>query len=167
MRASVVAVSLSVFLSFVAGCGGSPGLTVAGSVTIEVEGASTGFRFEQPTRLDGTAPAGAITGNCTLTSDGTGTAYGVLVELFGSAHGQGRAVRSVTVLARTDAPAMGIVEAELGPDAFRGTCDVEVPLVEGSGRVRVVSRTCTVSGPGETARVELDLTLERCTVMAR
>ena len=43
------------------GCNSSPGLTVTGNVDIDANGTPTGFVFEQPARLDGAAPNGAIT----------------------------------------------------------------------------------------------------------
>ena len=50
-----------------AGCNGSAGLTAVGSATVDVAGTPSGFNFAQPARLDGAAPAGAITGACTIT----------------------------------------------------------------------------------------------------
>jgi len=149
------------------GCASSPGLTVTGSVDIDSMGTPTGFRFEQPVRLDGAAPTGAITGTCTLTSDTAGTAYGVVVDLYGPDNGEGRAARSVTLMTRTDATAEGTIEAELGADTFRGTCDVHVPLVRGSGQLRITATDCSIAGAGETATVDVDLTFENCTVTAR
>ncbi len=146
------------------GCNGSPGLTVQGSVDIDANGTPTGFVFEQPARLDGAAPNGAITGSCTLTSDPTHSAYGVVVDLYGPSAAEGRALRSITIMTRTDATANGTVEAELGADTFRGTCTVDTPYVTGNGQVTLHTRGCSIAGAGETATVALDLTFDRCTV---
>lgn len=150
----------------VVGCNGSPGLTVTGDVRVDASGASSAFTFAQPTRLDGAAPSRAITGACTLTSDPARSAYGVVVDLYGPSSTEGRALRSITVMTRTDAPASGTVEAELGADNFRGTCTVDVPAVSGNSQVRVRATDCAISGGGESATVEFDLTFDRCTVTA-
>lgn len=146
------------------GCNNSPGLTVTGDVVVDASGATSSFTFEQPARLDGAAPSGAITGGCTLTSDPGQSAYGVVVDLYGPSSTEGRALRSITIMTRTDAPANGTVEADLGADTFRGTCTVDVPFVSGNGQVRVHATDCTIEGAGETASVDLDLTFDRCTV---
>jgi len=149
------------------GCASSPGLTVTGSVDIDSMGTPTGFRFDQPIRLDGAAPTGAITGTCTLTSDTAGTAYGVVVDLYGPDNGEGRAARSVTLMTRTDATAEGTIAAELGADTFRATCEAHVPLARGHGQLRITASDCSIAGAGETATVDVDLTFENCTVTAR
>lgn len=145
------------------GCSGSPGLTVTGSVEVETTGTPTGFVFEQPARLDGAAPNGAVTGSCSLTRNATG--YGVVVDLFGPTQAEGRALRSISFLSRTDAPAGGSVEAELGADTFRGTCTVEVPFVNDHGQVHLRTTGCTVAAGSESATVTADLTFDRCTLM--
>ena len=71
-------------------------------------------------------------------------------------------------LARAAASSLNLdisaVEAELGADTFRGTCTVDVPFVSGNGQVRVRATDCAISGAGESASVDLDLTFDRCTV---
>jgi hypothetical protein len=146
------------------GCNNSPGLTVTGDVVVDASGATSSFTFEQPVRLDGAAPSRAITGGCTLASDPSRSAYGVVVDLYGPLSTEGRALRAITIMTRTDATASGTVEAELGADTFRGTCSVDVPFVSGNGQVRVQATDCVISGAGETASVDLDLTFDRCTV---
>lgn len=146
------------------GCSNSPGLTVLGDVTIEASGATTGFSFEEPSRLDGASPNRAITGTCTLTSDVERSAYGVVVDLYAPSTTEGRAVRSVTIMTRTDSPSTGTIEAELGADSFRGTCTVAVPNLSGNGTVTLATEGCTIEGAGETATVDLELTFERCVV---
>lgn len=151
----------------VIGCNNSPGLTVTGSVDVDAGGTPTGFVFDQPARLDGAAPSGAITGTCTLTGDGTGAAYGVVVDLYGPSSADGRALRSITVMTRTDAPASGTVEAELGADTFRGTCTVDVPFVNGEGHVTLHTEGCDIAYGTESASVALDLSFDHCTYAAR
>lgn len=146
------------------GCNNSPGLTASGEVTVEANGATTGFTFEEITRLDGAAPNGAITGTCTLTTDPSHAAYGVVIDLFAPSSTEGRALRGITIMTRTDTPAEGTIEAELGADTFRGTCNVDVPFVNGNGQVSVHTEGCTIEGAGETATVDLALTLSSCTI---
>jgi hypothetical protein len=148
----------------VLGCSSSPGLTVTGDVTIDASGAITGFTFDEAARLDGAAPNGAITGTCTLTSDPSRSAYGVVVDLYAPNQGEGRALRAITILSRTDAPQNGTVEADLGAESFRGTCTVDVPFVNGNGQVTVHTEGCAIQSGDETASVDLDLTFDRCTV---
>ncbi len=147
------------------GCSNSPGLTVLGEVTIEASGATTGFDFEELTRLDGAAPNGAITGTCTMTTDPSRAAYGVVVDLFVPSSTEGRALRGISIMTRTDTPANATVEAELGADSFRGTCTVDVPFVNGNGQVSIHTEDCAIEADGETASVDFAFTFDRCTVM--
>ncbi|GAB4201334.1 MAG: hypothetical protein OHK0013_13230 [Sandaracinaceae bacterium] len=164
MRPHVSLAALALAFAVV-GCNGSSGLTVSGTVAIDASGTPTGFRFEQPARLDGAAPAGSITGACTLTRSPGSPAFGILVDLYGPDAAQGRALRSLTLMTRTDASASSTVEAELGAETFRGTCDVAVPLANERGEVSLRASGCSISHGAETATVDLSLDLVGCTVV--
>ncbi len=147
-----------------AGCGGG-GLEVSGHVDVATSAAATGFNFPQPVRLDG--GAGLITGSCVMTR-GTAGAYGVVVDLYsGDASPDGRAIRSMTIMTRTDA-ASGRIEAQLGQDDFaNGSCDITVTAFDAATGQLAFSSTndCVITGPaGETASVSFELGLTRCGV---
>lgn len=153
-----------------AGCGGG-GLEVAGTVDIETldpntgATAQTGFDFPDPVRLDG--GAGLITGSCVLTRGATG-GYGVVVDLFSSdTNPEGRAIRSLTILTRSD-EVTGTIEAQLGQDDFTNdACRIRVlGLDAGSGQISFsTSEACELTGPdGETATASFELGLLRCGV---
>lgn len=147
-----------------AGCGGG-GLEVSGHVDVTTTGASTGFNFPQPVRLDG--GAGLITGSCVMTRSAAG-GYGIVVDLFSSdANPEGRAIRSMTIMTRSDA-STGSIDAQLGQDDFENAaCQMRVTgLDAASGQVAFTTTSpCVITGPaGETATVELELGLLRCGV---
>ncbi len=164
MRRTLSLTALALSLATV-GCNGSPGLTVSGSVDIDASGTPTGFTFSQPVRLDGAAPAGAITGTCTLSRAAGDPDYGIIVDLYGPDTTEGRGLRSITLMTRTDATASGTVEAELGADTFRGTCDVTTPRVDDAGLLRIQVSGCSIANGAETATVEADLSFEGCTLL--
>lgn len=149
------------------GCNGSSGLTVQGTVDVTSGGTPTGFRFDEPVRLDGAAPAGAITGSCTLTRTAGQPHFGIIVDLYGPDSAEGRALRSLTIMTRTDATESGTVEAELGADTFRGTCDVMAPFVNDAGELTLEASGCSIAQGAETATVDLDLRFAGCTTMIR
>jgi hypothetical protein len=151
-----------------AGCGGG-GLEVSGNVDIATMGgtmdATTGFAFPDPVRLDG--GAGLITGSCVMTRGATGS-YGIVVDLFSSdTNPQGRAIRSMTIMTRSD-ESTGSISAQLGQDDFdNGSCQMHVTGIDGSsGQVAFASTgDCLLQGPGgETATVDFELGLTRCGV---
>jgi hypothetical protein len=147
-----------------AGCGGG-GLEAAGNFDVTTSAATTGFNFPQPTRLDG--GAGLITGSCIMTRAADG-GYGVVVDLYSSDENpDGRAIRSMTIMTRSD-QSTGTIQAQLGQDDFENTgCLMHVNAIDPSTGQVVMSSTsdCVITGPaGETASVEFDLRFNRCGV---
>jgi hypothetical protein len=90
---------------------------------------------------------------------------GILVDLYGPDSAQGRALRSLTLMTRTDASASSTVEAELGAETFRGTCDVMVPIANERGEVSLRAAGCTITQGAERATVDLSLDFAGCSVI--
>lgn len=148
-----------------AGCNGSAGLTAVGSATVDVAGTPSGFNFAQPARLDGAAPAGAITGACTITrtvSAGV-TTYGVVADLFKPSGVDGQAVRSISLMGRSDST-NGTVEAEIGTDAYRGTCPLRLEYMPDSGEAHFLAQSCTLTSGAASATAEIDMAFSGCVV---
>ena len=150
-----------------AGCNGSAGLTAIGTATANVAGTPSGFNFAAPARLDGAAPAGAITGSCTITRTVSGgvESYGVVADLFKPSAVEGQAVRSMTFMGRSDAMT-GTIEAEIGTDAYRGSCPLTLDYTASSGEARFIATGCAIaSGPSTApATVEIDMAFSGCVV---
>ena len=149
-----------------AGCNGSAGLTAIGTATVDVAGTPSGFNFAQPARLDGAAPAGAITGSCTITrtvTEGIAT-YGVVAELFKPTGVDGNAVRSITLMGRSDSTT-GTIEAEIGTGDYRGSCPLTLEYMPNSGEARFVANNCTVVRGAESATVNVDMSFQGCVVV--
>ncbi len=158
--------SLAVALALIAvGCGSSPGLSVVGSVDVEADGAHTGFSFPQPARLDGAGSGGVVTGSCSLSHYADGH-YGAVIELFGSSSAEGRALRSISFLTRSDSPGAGRVDAELGASAFTGACDVTLARADDRGVVAIEVESCSIASGAETASVNASLTFENCVLLS-
>jgi hypothetical protein len=90
------------------------------------------------------------------------------VDLYSSdANPEGRAIRSMTIMMRSDA-STGSIDAQLGQDDFENTaCQMRVVGMDaGSGQVAIEATSdCTITGPaGETATVDFELGLTRCGV---
>lgn len=148
-----------------AGCNGSAGLTAIGTASVDVAGTPSGFNFGQPARLDGAAPAGAITGSCTMTrtvSAGV-TSYGVVADLFKPSAVEGQAVRSLTLMGRSDAMT-GTIEAEIGTDAYRGTCPLTLEYMPDSGEARFIASGCRITSGGASATADIDMAFSGCVV---
>ncbi len=145
-----------------AGCGGG-GLEVSGQVSVETSSATTGFNFPQPVRLDG--GAGLITGSCVMRRSAEGS-FGVVIDLFSSdANPEGRAIRMMSIMTRSDASS-GSIEVQLGADDFESAnCLMQVTALDAAtGQIALQSTSdCTLTGPaGETATVAFELGLLRC-----
>jgi len=146
-----------------AGCGGG-GLTVSGqAVVTDSAGTSSGFRFPSGVRLDG--GAGVNTGSCQISRGASGV-YGVVVDLYGDSAAAGRGVRSMTIMAHSNAPATGQITADLGGTEFNGTCTVSVTsLDEGRGNVTLTSSGCSVTHGTDTETADVALSFAGCTVI--
>lgn len=156
-------VSLSAILAL-AGCGGG-GLTASGQATVtDSTGTVSGFHFPAGVRLDGAA--GTTTGVCQI-SRGSG-AYGVVVDLYGDSQGVGHAVRSMTIMAHSDAPTAGHVTADLGGTEFSTptSCQVDVTGIdEGRGEVTLTANACAIAHGTETATANVQISLSGCQVI--
>ena len=134
-RTTIASMLLSVSaILALAGCGGG-GLTAGGSATVtDSAHTTTGFRFPAGIHLNG--GAGTNTGTCQVSRGATGV-YGVVIDLYGDSQGTGHTVRSMTIMAHSDAPAAGRITADLGGDEFTSTaCNVTVTdLDEARGNV--------------------------------
>ena len=149
-----------------AGCNGSSGLTAIGNATADVAGTPSGFSFVEPARLDGAAPAGAITGSCTITrtvTEGIAT-YGVVADLFKPTSVEGNAVRSMTLMGRSDSTT-GTIEAEIGTVDFRGSCPLTLEYMPNSGEARFIANDCTIVNGAESASVDVDMSFSGCIVV--
>ena len=149
-----------------AGCNGSAGLTVIGNAMVNAAGTPSDFHFDAPARLDGAAPAGAITGSCTITrtvTEGIAT-YGVVADLFKPTRVEGNAVRSITLMGRSDSTT-GTIEAEIGTGAYRGSCPLTLEYMPNSGEARFVANNCTVMSGAESATVNVDMSFSGCVVV--
>ena len=155
-------VSLAALLAL-GGCGGNEGLSAYGRAVVTIGSTPTGFDFGTGVRLDG---GHGTTASCQI-SRGTGTgAYGVVIDLIGNPAAEGRAIRSMTVLAHSDAPDTGSVSASLGGTDFEGTCRVVVTeLDEGTGSVRLSATDCAIQSTTESASALIDFGMRGCTVM--
>ncbi len=155
-------VSFSAMLAL-AGCGGG-GLTANGSATVtDSTSTSSGFHFPAGVRLDG--GAGTITGMCTI-SRTSGGGDGVVVDLYGDAQGTGHAVRSMTLMAHSTAPATGQITADLGGDEYSGTCTIAVTGIdEGHGAVTLTTSGCALTHTTDTVHADVQLGLDGCTVI--
>ena len=167
MRMSSATLAILGGLGLIAvGCNGSAGLTAIGSATVDVAGTPSGFNFAQPARLDGAAPAGAITGACTITRtvrEGVAT-YGVVADLFKPTGVDGDAVRSITLMGRSDS-ATGTIEAEIGTNAYRGSCPLSLEYMPNSGEARFVANGCAINSGASTATVNVDMSFQGCVVV--
>lgn len=158
--------SLSALLAL-AGCGGDTGLTASGqAVVTDSAGTASGFNFPAGVRLDG--GGGGTTGMCQISRGAPGT-YGVVIDLYNNAQGLGSAVRSMTIMAHSDAATSGQVSAELGANEFTsaaGACSVAVTdLDEGRGNVAISATSCTLTHGTDTATATVSLTFSGCTVI--
>jgi len=155
---------------------GNTDLTARGSVIATFEGASTGFQFDEDTRLeaperDGTL--GFITGNCEMAQvmgeDGE-PAWGIVVDLMRGRNIDDNGLSSVTIMQRTDAaPSAGWVEAQLGMVSFMSgadTCSVEMNYAEPDSGMLGMSGSCDLQdAEGNMASVAIDLDVIGCTVI--
>lgn len=157
-------VTLAAMLALV-GCGGDSGLTATGSATItDSTSTSSGFTFTG-VRIDGAGGTGRTTGMCTISRGASGV-YGVVVDLYGDAGGQGHAVRSMSIMAHTDNVASGQIDADLGGTDFTGTCTVGVPtLDEGRGTVSLRATDCALTHGTDSVQANVNLDLSGCTVL--
>jgi hypothetical protein len=157
-----VLVTLSAMIALT-GCGGG-GLTVGGSAVVtDSAGTTSGFQFPDGIRLDG--GAGTNTGMCTISRGASGV-YGVVVDLYGDAAGAGHAVRSMTIMAHSNAPQTGQITADLGGTDFDGTCRIDVTsLDEGRGNVTLATQGCVLTHATETVHTDVTLAFSGCTVL--
>ena len=167
MRTSLATLAILGGLGLIAaGCNGSAGLTAIGSATADVAGTPSGFNFAQPARLDGAAPTGAITGACTITrtvTEGIAT-YGVVAELFKPTGVEGNAVRSMTLMGRSDSTT-GTIEAEIGTSDYRGSCPLTLEYMPNSGEARFMANNCTITSGAESATATVDMSFSGCVVV--
>ena len=156
-------VSLTALLAL-GGCGGNDGLTAYGTATVRITGAQTGFNFgSSGLRVDG---GGGTRATCQISRGTTTGSYGVVIDLIGNGAAPGREIRSMTVLARTDAGDVGSITADPGGTDFDGACHIDVTdLDEGAGAVHLRTSDCALTAGTETATAGLDFGLRGCTVM--
>jgi hypothetical protein len=155
--------SLSAMLAL-AGCGGG-GLLASGDATVtDTASTRSGFHFDSAVRLDG--GAGTTTGTCQISRGASGV-YGVVIDLYGDAQGVGHAVRSMTIMAHSEAPATGQITADLGGDEFTSSaCTIDISdLDPGRGDVTLSANGCTLTHGTETATANVALTLAGCEVI--
>lgn len=145
------------------GCNSSPGLLVSGEIEVATTDARSGFVFEAPTRLDGADASARVTGSCTLRRH-EGGHFGAVVDLYGPGATDGRALRSITLMTRTDAPTAGSVEATLGTRSFTGACTISTPLVDARGGLALHVEACELQSGDEAATLSADLTFENCVI---
>ncbi len=155
---------------------GNTDLTARGSVIATFEGAETGFRFTEDTRLevperDGTV--GFITGGCQMapvaSADGE-PAWGIIVDLDRGTNTGDNGLSRVTIMQRTDAaPTAARVEAELGMVSFMSGadgCSIEFDYATPDSGMIGMMGTCGVQdADGNTATVAVDLDIIGCTVL--
>ncbi len=147
----------------VAGCGGG-GLVVGGNAIVtDASGTSTGFRFPSGVHLNG--GMGTNSGACTI-SRGAAGVYGVVVDLYGDSQGTGHAVRSMSIMAHSDAPDAGDIMADLGGTEYSGTCRVDLTAIdETRGSVTITANDCPLTHATETVSADVLLTFSACTVI--
>lgn len=148
----------------VAGCGdGDPSLRVMGELSAQVDGTTTGFRFDQLTKLVDTRfedAAERVTGQCTMRGP-------VVIVALGNPAGAQPGIGISEFEARFDADA-ATVAATLGDELYSAdlsdTCAATVLYADEPSGVFGMELDCTVTAPsGATAQLAGELEYHGCT----
>ncbi|MFK7989902.1 MAG: hypothetical protein AB8I08_28035 [Sandaracinaceae bacterium] len=173
MRTRLISTLLVACAMLLGACGGDEGLLASGSVTVEGTDLSTGFSFPADVRIDGIDAGGdgRIRGTCDMNrvyDIPQEDHYGVVVEILrGFESDDDRALTSLTVMQRTDAPAEnGRIEVMLGTTAYtsrEGECQMAVEYAA-SGMVGLTGACDVYDADGESVNTVVSLDLAGCTV---
>lgn len=170
MRTRLISTLLVACAMLLGACGGDEGLLANGSVTVEGTDLRTGFSFPEDVRIDGVGAAGTR-GTCEMNrvyDIPQEDHYGIVVEVLrGFESEDDRALTSLTVMQRTDAPAEnGRIEVTLGTTAYssrEGECQMAVDYAA-DGMVGLTGACDVYDADGESVSTVVSLDLAGCTV---
>ncbi|MFW5926006.1 MAG: hypothetical protein ACOCV4_07550 [Myxococcota bacterium] len=153
--------------------GGEDAPTVMGSVTVAIDDTVTGFRFDEPTRIEDDRVAagdGRLAGHCTFSEPREGEPDRVSVGVMRTDGDDDLGLREIRVAVDEEGRgSTGYVRADVGGQLYLAeglpadTCRV-APLYLDRGAARAqVAVDCEVPGPdGVPAVVEADLEFAGC-----
>ena len=176
MRLPFTASALALVLFFVAGCCEDvEGLTVLGSVSIDIEDAQTGFSFPDETTLADDELAdfgGPMAGHCTIDPAGPGSGVVDVAIVRPSQDDEGsRAIQSFSAtLSDANGETSGRVAASLGETVYEaeGGADCALTLIyvdTDTGQVGFEAACTLSSSNGETAEAGVSLHFRRCQIL--
>jgi len=156
---------LFVFASLL-GCAPDPRLSVSGSASVELGGTSSGFNFDQPTRLSEdaleTLPEGTPAGSCVFGPEGV--SFGLARSAAGTPGSVG--LESFDLVIRDSGPDAGSAELSVrlsdGLYLPSAPCDARLDYADRGDRVASFNASCALEGPSGAAQFVANLEYAAC-----